>query len=88
MPSIEEFFSFCARTQPSKLRIGQHMSNMYSLIERRLSDSIIGSNIDPFYNDSNIEKFKEWLKENWNEQAEYNFSITNPYVDIQKILDG
>lgn len=48
-----------------KQRRGQYAANLLFMHRNDLSNRINGTEIDPFYDDSRIEAFLAWCKENW-----------------------
>lgn len=54
-----------ARVKNPFLRQGQAASNALYLLRPDLAAKVTASDIDPFYDDSKIDRFYEWLYLNW-----------------------
>jgi hypothetical protein len=49
------------------LRLGQIAYNLLSDCRKDLSEKVVGTEFDPFYDDSKLPAFYTWLAENWND---------------------
>jgi hypothetical protein len=48
-------------------RNGQGAYNVLDNMRPDLSRQILGGSIDPFYDDSRLDGFSEWVSEHWND---------------------
>jgi len=56
-----------ARAEHPEWRVGQTLFNILHQLAPDLAEEIRGAAIDPFYQDSRIPKFLEYIKKNWEE---------------------
>jgi hypothetical protein len=65
--SFSEYIQEAMRFQGlhPELRAGQSFSNVLNKIRPDLADAVISTEVDPFYNNDNLNKFFEFLLENW-----------------------
>lgn len=64
--TFEEFVLSVADVErPSHIRVGQHAFNMLFDVKPKLAEKIRGTDYDPFYFDTKLDKFWEFVGENW-----------------------
>ena len=69
MTTSESFINYliALQTRPPSIRIGQHMFNTLCDYNLQLCKDVIeqSDTIDPYYNDSNIPAFLNYVIQNW-----------------------
>lgn len=69
MTTSESFINYliALQTRPPSIRIGQHMFNTLCDYNPNLAKDIRGQldSIDPYYNDSNVPAFLNYVIQNW-----------------------
>lgn len=67
---LEEFIATVNATHLPRLRRGQKFYNLLYVFDPNLCCKL-PKDLDPFYRDERLPFFYNWLKDNWNEQAEH-----------------
>lgn len=69
MTTSESFINYliALQTRPPSIRIGRHMFNILCDYNPNLAKDIRGQldTIDPYYNDSNVPAFLNYIIDNW-----------------------
>lgn len=66
--TLKEFYQRAEESRRARhpyQRTGQALFNILDELRPDLAKKIVGTIIDPFYNDNHIERFKAFLEENW-----------------------
>ena len=64
--SFDQFVElFNSRVQPSWSRMGQHAFNTLHEVAPELANKVRATDVDPFYRDDRINKFWQFVAENW-----------------------
>lgn len=63
---VEEFIRSYYANCPPRWRVGKTAANDLAVVRLDLAEKMADTNIDPFYNDSRLPLFEQWLRDNWN----------------------
>jgi hypothetical protein len=75
--TFDEFVTLVASAKRPDWRKGQTYFNYLTVFDPSLSKKVSMTENDPFYDDSRLPAFLQWVGENWNAQAEHMESAKN-----------